>query len=86
MTRTISTDHNVPTANTQRSEYCQIRITGLTCAGDAVGLERRLQRLNGVVTAMVNPITEQAYVDFDPAVTNIGNLVTAITAAGYGTG
>lgn len=63
---------------------CQFMITGMTCASEAVGLERRFKRQTGVVAVMVNPITEQAYISFDPALTNPEILVSTITSAGYG--
>ena len=40
----------------------------------------------GVVTAFVNPATETAYVDYDPAEADARVLVRSIERAGYGAG
>ena len=67
------------------TEYQQFVITGLTCAAEAVGLERRLQRLAGVETVVVNPVTDLAYVTYDPGRVGPAALAKAIEAAGYRT-
>ena len=68
-----------------RHEHVQLRIDGLSCAADAVGLEHRLIRHLGVVDAVVNPVTEIAYVTFDPAATGLSALRQSIENAGYST-
>lgn len=44
----------------------RIPVTGLTCAGDAARLERRLRRVAGVEAVTINPVTGLAYVTYDP--------------------
>jgi copper chaperone CopZ len=45
-----------------------IPISGLRCAGsECYTLERALRRVPGVVDVYVNPVTEIAYIDYDPA-------------------
>ncbi len=56
-------------------------ITGMTCASCANRIERKLNKLDGVV-ASVNYATETASVDYDPTV-EFDQLVGAIEAAGY---
>ncbi|NIP60325.1 MAG: hypothetical protein GWN71_34265 [Gammaproteobacteria bacterium] len=55
---------------------------GLTCAGDAPVLARKLEKLCGVVEAHVNPMTEIAYVDFEPGLFSVGEAVEVIRAFG----
>ena len=64
-------------------ERVEIPIDGLSCASDAVRLERRLTNQHGVFEASVNPITEIAYVTFDPTVTDLLALRQRIENAGY---
>ncbi len=65
------------------SEWRQFPISGLSCAAEAVGLERRLLHQHGVISAVVNPITERAYIDYDPASIGETDLVAFIESIGY---
>ena len=59
----------------------ELRIGGMTCAACAVRVERRLNRVDGVV-ATVNYATEKAKVSYPPTVTP-DDLVATVTATGY---
>lgn len=64
----------------------QIRIPvyDLGCGGaGATTIERRLAATDGVLRAYVNPASEIAYVDYDPAEVDPTRLVRAIECAGY---
>lgn len=62
----------------------QIPILDLGCGGAGVTtIERELAATDGVVRIYVNPATETAYVDFDPAETDVSVLARAIERAGY---
>ena len=60
-----------------------IRVLDFSCAGESAGLERRLRRVSGVRSVTVNPVTETAYVTFDPRRTNSEELEFVVAAAGY---
>lgn len=60
-----------------------LSLTGMTCAACAARIERRLNRLDGV-EATVNYATEHATVRFDPARVDVGDLIEAVEAIGYG--
>jgi Cu+-exporting ATPase len=62
--------------------HLDLPITGMTCAGCAGKVERRLNSLPGV-HAEVNLALERAAIDFDPAVTMPAALVGAIESIGY---
>jgi Cu+-exporting ATPase len=62
-------------------ETIELPIEGMTCASCAVRIEKRLNRLDGVV-ASVNYATEAATVKVDPSV-GYDELVRAVEAAGY---
>ncbi len=70
---------DAPTGETARVE---LAITGMTCASCAARIEKRLNRLDGVL-ASVNFATGNARVDHDPAV-GLDDLVATVEALGYG--
>jgi Cu+-exporting ATPase len=59
----------------------ELPITGMTCASCASRIERRLNKLDGVV-ASVNYATERATVEYAPMI-GVEQLVEAVEAAGY---
>ena len=62
--------------------HLDLPIEGMTCAGCAARIERTLNDLDGV-SASVNYATEQAAVDYDPAVVTPDDLVHAVEGIGY---
>jgi Cu+-exporting ATPase len=60
-----------------------LELEGMTCAGCASRIERRLNDLDGV-EASVNLATEKAAVDYDEASLDAGALVAAVESIGYG--
>src|SRR5690349_6980425 len=63
-------------------EHLDLPIEGMTCASCASRIERRLNKLDGVV-ASVNYATERASVSYDAARITPGDLVDAIDRVGY---
>ncbi len=66
-----------------RTETTIIGISGMSCAGCAVTVEKTLNRLPGVKLAQVNFATEEAVVEYDPKITPVEELKKAIVSAGY---
>lgn len=65
----------------------RVPVLGLGCGGSgAVTIERELAATDGVLRVYVNPATETAYVDYDPAETDPWVLARAIERAGYRAG
>lgn len=65
----------------------RIPVYDLGCGGaGASTIERRLAATDGVVSAYVNPATETAYVDYDPAETDAQTLARVIEQVGYRVG
>ena len=65
----------------------RIPVYGLGCGGaGASAIEHDLAALDGVVRVYVNPATETAYIDFDPAVTDPWSIVREMERAGYRAG
>ncbi len=64
------------------SEHIELPIEGMTCATCAARIERKLNRLDGVV-ASVNYATEQAVVEYDPGHVSPASLVRAVEDVGY---
>jgi cation transport ATPase len=67
-----------------RRQKVRIDVTGLSCAADAVGLERRLRRTPGLERVTVNPVTESVYATFDPDRLSLAALQAEIEWVGYG--
>ncbi|MEO0079526.1 MAG: heavy metal translocating P-type ATPase [candidate division WOR-3 bacterium] len=66
-----------------RTETVTISVGGMSCASCVVSIEKALNRLPGVKSAVVNFASEKAIVEFDPKVTPKEELERAITAVGY---
>ncbi|NLB41055.1 MAG: heavy-metal-associated domain-containing protein [Clostridiales bacterium] len=60
-----------------------LNITGMTCASCANTIERRVGKLEGVLTANVNLATEKLVVEFDDSLTSLQNIKETIKKAGY---
>jgi copper chaperone CopZ len=69
-----------------RREHLQVRVTGLTCAGESAGLAHTLNQYAGVIEVIVNPLTERAYVTYDPLIVDVADVEAMIRSAGYGVG
>ena len=66
-------------------ERSTLPIYNLGCGGGgALAIERALAKVPGVAQAYVNPLTEMAYVVYDPALTQIDQLARVIDQLGYG--
>jgi Cu+-exporting ATPase len=71
----------IQAAQIQAAQVTQLDIGGMTCASCAARVEKRLNRLDGVV-ATVNYATEQAHVEYPAALTPAA-LIAQVEAAGY---
>ncbi|HEV2810163.1 MAG TPA: heavy metal translocating P-type ATPase, partial [Acidimicrobiales bacterium] len=64
------------------TEHVELPILGMTCASCARRIEKRLNKVEGVA-ASVNYATEQAVVDFDPALVDTEGLAAVVAETGY---
>ncbi len=71
-------------ATTAVGERVALPITGMTCAACARRIERTLSKQTGVQSAGVNFATLRATVEYDPSVTGVPQLITAVEDIGYG--
>jgi Cu+-exporting ATPase len=60
-----------------------LNLEGMTCASCAMRIEKGLKKVSGVTDASVNFATEQAMVTYDPAQTNLEQMVRSVEAVGY---
>lgn len=58
-------------------------VTGMHCASCAVNIQRKLQKISGVVSANVNYANEQAAVEYDETQCSVKKLSAAIESLGY---
>jgi len=73
-----------PAQAQEQSETCAIfEVEGMTCASCAMSIEKGLKKVPGVKEARVNLASEQATVIYDPAQTDIEQLVQKVDAVGY---
>jgi Cu+-exporting ATPase len=61
----------------------ELEIGGMTCTSCAARVEKKLNKLDGVVLANVNYATELASVAYDPGHVRLPDLVRTVEAAGY---
>jgi hypothetical protein len=69
------------------TERVTLPIFGLTCGGEgALTVEKSLTRAAGVERAYVNPLTEMAYIEYDPIITNPQVLSDVVRGVGFRAG
>ena len=71
-----------PTTNDERRESFELDIDGMTCASCAARIEKKLNKVDGVI-ASVNYATEKAKV-LAPLGTTTSDLIKVVEATGYG--
>jgi Cu+-exporting ATPase len=64
-------------------EKVALRVGGMTCVMCAKSIENALSRLSGVVNASVNAGAEKAMVTYNPRLTTISEMRSAVEGAGY---
>ena len=70
-----------------KTQRFTLPIDGLSCGGGgSLIVERALARTAGVVYVYVNPATEMAYVEYDPAQVDLDRLTRVVEHAGFHTG
>lgn len=53
------------------------------CSGEHLTVESTLSEVEGVVTALVNQVSEMAYVEYDPALTDPDALFAVLKRSGF---
>ncbi len=61
----------------------ELPVTGMSCAGCAVGVEKKVAGSSGVKSAAVNFANKSIMVEFDPSVTDTAKLKQSVQEAGY---
>ncbi len=71
-------------AETERTGHASIAVAGMTCAACSARVQRALEKTEGVRSASVNLMLENAVVDFDAELLSLDRLVEVIEDSGYG--
>jgi Cu+-exporting ATPase len=66
------------------TDQIEFPVTGMTCASCSSRVERKLNKLPGVLEARVNLASEQASVTYVPATVGWNEIKAAVERAGYG--
>ncbi len=61
----------------------RLDLQGIHCASCIVTVEQALQKTPGVLNATVNPVTQQAHIEYLPGLIDRSGLQQAVDAAGY---
>jgi P-type Cu+ transporter len=78
----MSTGVHAESATSPPPARVDLAVGGMTCASCAARIEKKLNRLDGVV-ATVNYATETASVEYDPSTVDTADLIDTIEATGY---
>src|SRR5947207_15818125 len=65
------------------TRHATFAVEGMTCASCAMRIEKGLKKVPGVADAQVNLATEQASVTYDPARTDVSQMMQKVEAVGY---
>lgn len=60
-----------------------LKISGMSCAACSAKIEKKLNKLDGVVKAAVNLSTEKATIEYDPALIKVRDLIKTVEDLGY---
>ena len=77
ITRVQRAGYEIPTAT------LELPLLGMTCANCANTIQRRLNKVEGVLEATVNYASEKAAVQYAPGVVTRAEMVAAVRKAGY---
>ena len=62
----------------------ELKITGMSCAACSTRIEKALNKMSGVYSAVVNLAMEKATVELNPSAINVGDIKAKIEGLGYG--
>ena len=65
----------------QKAEF---DITGMTCANCSLGIEKGLNKMEGIASATVNLALERATIEFNPSEVTIADIIAKVEKLGYG--
>jgi Cu+-exporting ATPase len=67
----------------QANSSVELKISGMSCAACSAKIEKKLNKLDGVIKAAVNLATEKTNVQYDPSKIKASDIIKAIEFLGY---
>ena len=64
-------------------EKAEFDITGMTCANCSLGIEKGLNKMEGIGSATVNLALEKATIEFNPSEVTIADIIAKVEDLGY---
>ncbi len=61
----------------------KLKVKGMTCANCALGIEKKLNKLKGVLSAKVSLIEEELFVEFNDDSVKIEDIISTVKSLGY---
>lgn len=61
-----------------------LRISGMTCAACVAHVDKAIRELPGVTVVTVNLASQSARVEYEPSITPLAEIITAVREIGYG--
>ncbi len=62
----------------------ELKINGMSCAACSAKIERKLNKMDGVLKGVVNLTTEKASIEYDASKVKAADIIKAIEGLGYG--
>ncbi|NVJ61404.1 MAG: cadmium-translocating P-type ATPase [Gammaproteobacteria bacterium] len=69
----------------QHTKSAELGVEGITCAACSWIIETRLQKMQGLLSVQVNPITQRIKLKWDDSIVSLSHLLKALLSIGYKT-
>lgn len=75
--------YGIEKEETNSNAKVELKISGMSCAACSSKIEKKLNKIDGVIKGAVNLATEKANIEYDPKKVKASDLIKAIEGLGY---